>query len=68
MQEMQMRTTIDLDETVLRQAQDYAPGMTKTALIEEGLRALVQRESARRLAAMIGTQRALRAVKRRKLS
>lgn len=43
-----MRTTLDLDEEVLREAQEYAPpGMTKTALIEEALRAYVQREARR---------------------
>ena len=66
--EVHMRTTVDLDDEVLSKAQDYAPGLTKTALIEEGLRALIQRESARRLAAMVGTQSPLQVPPRRKAS
>ena len=61
-----MRTTVDLDEDLLREAQEYAPRMTKTALLEEGLRVLVQREACRRLARMGGSQPDLALPPRRK--
>lgn len=63
-----MRTTVNLDDSVLRQAQAYAPGLTKTALIEEGLRAFIKVASARALASMVGTQAPLSPPPRRKMS
>lgn len=64
--EMHMRTTVDLNEELLRQAREHAPELTKTALIEEGLRALVKLRAARRLADAIGTQPSLTAPPRRR--
>jgi Arc/MetJ family transcription regulator len=61
-----MRTTVDLDDEVLRQAQEYAPELTKTALLEEGLRALVRQRAARRLADAVGTQPELTVPPRRR--
>lgn len=63
-----MRTTLDIDDDLLARAHEYAPGLTKTALLEEGLRALIKIESARRLAGMVGTQPPLEAPPRRKVS
>jgi Arc/MetJ family transcription regulator len=60
-----MRTTINLDDDLLAQAQ-VLTGMTeRTQLLREALLALVQRESARRLARLGGTQAQLQAVPRR---
>jgi Arc/MetJ family transcription regulator len=63
---MHMRTTLILDDELI----DKARGMTglseKTALVHEGLRALIARESARKLAALGGTEPAFRASKRRR--
>lgn len=43
-----MRTTLDLDDELLARAQSYAPsGVTKTALLEEALRAYLEREARR---------------------
>ena len=51
-----MRTTLDLDEDLLCEAQRLT-GMTgRTAVIHEGLRALIERESARRLARLGATE------------
>lgn len=63
-----MRTTVDLDEELVERAREYAPGLTKTALIEAGLRALVKLEAARRLAEMGGTQPEIHLPPRRKMS
>ena len=50
-----MRTTIAIDDELLRKAQDYTGVKEKTALVREALTALVQREAARRLAAIGGS-------------
>jgi Arc/MetJ family transcription regulator len=50
-----MRTTIALDDELVRKAQEYTGVKEKTALVREALTALVQREAARRLAAMGGS-------------
>ncbi|MCB1103084.1 MAG: type II toxin-antitoxin system VapB family antitoxin, partial [Cephaloticoccus sp.] len=47
-----MRTTLNLDQALLEEAGVYTGMKEKTALIHEGLRALIQREAATRLAAL----------------
>jgi Arc/MetJ family transcription regulator len=51
-----MRTTLNLDDELLAKAQRLTGIEEKSALIKEALRALVQRESARRLARLGGTE------------
>lgn len=63
---MHMRTTIILDDELIEKARGITGLREKTALVHEGLRALIARESARRLAALGGSQRGLRAVPRRR--
>jgi len=63
---MQMRTTLNLDEKLLTQAARLSGIREKTALLHAGLEALIARESARRLAALGGTERKLRSVRRRR--
>lgn len=50
-----MRTTITLDDELLRRAQDLSGLNERSALVHEGLRALIQREAARRLARLGGS-------------
>lgn len=50
-----MRTTITIDDELLRRAQELTGVSERTALVREGLRALIQRESQRRLALIGGT-------------
>jgi Arc/MetJ family transcription regulator len=50
-----MRTTFNLDDRLLGEAQRLTGMTERTALIHEGLRALIQRESARRLARLGAT-------------
>lgn len=45
-----MRTTLALDDELLEKAQALTGPMDKTALVREALKALIQRESAKRLA------------------
>jgi Arc/MetJ family transcription regulator len=52
---MHMRTTINLDDELVREARKYTGIQEKTALVHAGLRELVAKEAARRLAALGGT-------------
>ena len=60
-----MRTTLTLDDELLAQAQQISDLTERTQLIREALRALVQRESARRLARLGGTEPQLQPIPRR---
>ena len=61
-----MRTTVALDDDLLRIAQEYTGVSEKTALLREALKALVERESARRLASLGGTMPELKRIPRRR--
>jgi Arc/MetJ family transcription regulator len=61
-----MRTTFNLDDDLLGEAQRLTGMTERTALIHEGLRALIQRESARRLARLGATEPRLRVPTRRR--
>ncbi len=61
-----MRTTLALDDDLLADAQRLTGTTEKTALVREALRALIERESARRLARLGGSEPALREVSRRR--
>ena len=61
-----MRTTLNLDEELVREAQRISGVKGRTAVIHEGLRALIERESARRLARLGGTEPWLQPVARRR--
>jgi len=61
-----MRTTITLDDELLDQAQQVSGMTERSALIHEGLRALIQREAARRLARLGGTEPKLKPIPRRR--
>lgn len=61
-----MRTTLALDDELLAKAQAYTGLREKAALVREALKALIERESARRLARLGGSEPRLRAVPRRR--
>ncbi len=63
-----MRTTLNIDDELLAEAQRITGIKEKTALVNEGLRALIERDSARRLAKLGGSQPQLKAVSRRRSS
>jgi Arc/MetJ family transcription regulator len=60
-----MRTTLNIDDQLLDEAQRITGMSEKAALVREGLRALIERESARRLARLGGTEPQLESVPRR---
>ena len=61
-----MRTTVNIDDQLLAEAERLTGIHEKATLLREGLIALVERESARRLAALGGTQPQLGAIPRRR--
>ncbi|HYK00488.1 MAG TPA: type II toxin-antitoxin system VapB family antitoxin [Thermoanaerobaculia bacterium] len=63
-----MRTTINLDERLIEEAQRVTGTQERTALIHDGLRALIARESAKRLARLGGSDPRLDRPRRRKTS
>jgi Arc/MetJ family transcription regulator len=63
---MHMRTTLILDDDLVAKARGVTGVQEKTALVHEGLRALIARESARKLAALGGSETRLRAIARRR--
>ena len=61
-----MRTTINLDDELLSAAQKATGVSERTALIHAGLKALIERESARRLARLGGSEPQLSPIRRRR--
>jgi Arc/MetJ family transcription regulator len=61
-----MRTTVTLDDELLAKAEQLCGHLERSALLREALRALVERESARRLAALGGSEPELEPVSRRR--
>ena len=59
-----VRMTLNVDEELLAEVTASHPGVTKTHLVEQGLRALLAREAAERLAALGGTAGRARRAKR----
>lgn len=60
-----MRTTVTLDDALLARAEQLCGDLERSALLKEALRALVQRESAKRLAALGGSETELEPIPRR---
>lgn len=63
-----MRTTVTIDDDLLEKAEALTQIKERRALIREALRVLIERESARRLARLGGTQPDLKASRRRRNS
>jgi Arc/MetJ family transcription regulator len=60
-----MRTTIVLDDELLAKAQALTNLQEKSSLVKEALKALIERESAKRLASLGGSEPQLDAIPRR---
>lgn len=60
-----MRMTLSIEDDLLAKAQHVSGLKKRTTLVREGLKALIERESARRLARLGGTEPQLRFVSRR---
>lgn len=65
---MHMRTTLNIDDSLLNDAARLTGVKEKTSLVRLGLEALIARESARRLASLGGAEKDLRRIRRRRSS
>lgn len=63
-----MRTTLNIEETLMKKASELTGVKEKTTLVKLGLEALIAQESAKRLAKLGGTQRQLKAIPRRRIA
>ena len=61
-----MRTTVTLDDDLLARADKLTGGLDRSTVLREGLKALIERESASRLARLGGTEPQLEPVPRRR--
>ena len=61
-----MKTTVTIDAALLKRAEELTGITDKAALAREGLRTLIERESARKLAKLGGSQPQLRPIPRRR--
>lgn len=62
-----MRTTLALDDDLVAKAQAFTGLKEKSSLVREALTALIERESARRLARLGGSEAEAMAAPRRRL-
>jgi Arc/MetJ family transcription regulator len=61
-----MRTTVTLDDELVKDAQEYSGIKEKSLLVNAALKALVEREAARRAAALGGTMPGFKAAPRKR--
>lgn len=64
---MHMRTTINIDDELLKKASALTGIDEKTSLVKLGLKALIAQESAKRLAKLGGTEKGLKPIPRRRV-
>lgn len=65
---MHMRTTLNIDDELFERARRLTGIAEKTALVRAGLEALIARESARRLAALGGSEPQVTDIPRRRVA
>ena len=65
---MEMRTTLNIEDTLIEKASELTGIKEKTTLVKLGLEALVAKESARRLAKLGGTEKQLKTIPRRRIA
>jgi len=63
---IKMRTTLNIDDQLYEEAVRLTGVKEKTALLKESLKALIQRESAKRLSQLAGSEPLLEDISRRK--
>ena len=61
-----MRTTLNIDEQLLAKARELTGVTGKSALVHNGLKALIERESAQRLVRLGGSQPDIQDIPRRR--
>ena len=63
---MHMRTTLNIDDKILKRASILTGISEKTALVRKGLEALIELQSAKRLAQLGGSEKKLAKIPRRR--
>jgi len=63
-----MRTTLNIEDTLIADASRLTGIKEKTALVRLGLEALIARESSKRLAKLGGTEKNLKTIPRRRIT
>ena len=61
-----MRTTININDEILKKASELTGIKEKTHLVRLGLESLIALESSKRLARLAGTEKALKPISRRR--
>jgi hypothetical protein len=61
-----MRTTLLIDDEILKKASDLTGIKEKTSLVKLGLQSLIARESSKRLARLGGTENGIKYIRRRR--
>ncbi len=61
-----MRTTVNIDDDLLAKVTRLTGPLDRSAMVRQGLQALIERESAKRLARLGGSQPKLKAAPRRR--
>ncbi len=61
-----MRTTLNIDDNLVERASELTGIREKTALVRKSLETLISLESAKRLAAIGGSEKRLRPIRRRR--
>jgi Arc/MetJ family transcription regulator len=62
-----MRTTLNIDDDLIKKASVLTGINEKTSLVKLGLKALIAQESAKRLAKLGGTEKGLKPISRRRV-
>ncbi|MGH7791708.1 MAG: type II toxin-antitoxin system VapB family antitoxin [Thermodesulfobacteriota bacterium] len=62
-----MRTTLNINDELLKKASELTGVKEKTSLVKLGLEALVARESSKKLAKLGGTEKGLTKIPRRRM-
>lgn len=62
-----MRTTLNIDDELLRTAEKLTGVTEKTSLVKLGLEALIEKQSSKRLAVLGGTEKRLKPLPRRRI-
>ena len=63
-----MRTTLNIDDTLVKKATQLSGIKEKTALVKAGLEALIAQQTSKRLAKLGGSEPALKSIRRRKVA
>ena len=61
------RTTVDLDDELVNEAMKMTKIKGKTALLQEGLKALIAKAASLRLSKLGGTEKSLKSIPRKRL-